>query len=532
MNDVHWLDNINNSLKPSQRKLRDFGVANPRCGFFLTMGGGKTLTTLATLAMSGQPGHILIIAPTKIADNTWPDELKKWNIPIRNKSLHITEPSFYKNGKPKKPRLLKPNERVELYKKVLDEPSSMYFITLSQVVEVVEWFSTRGGTRKPAFHDWPFRTLILDESQSFKDPKTKRFKALRKVSQYADRVMLLTGTPATESLENLFSQVFLLDGGERLGKTMSAYHETYFYPANNIPGIGITKWNPRKGAEEAIFGRISDIVVHTPSTDLDLKGKKIHDHVLEFTDNEKQAYKEFSKESILDIVIDHEAFDPDNPDAVSSYEDLTDDQIYSLASDNAAVLRGRLLQFAAGSVLMELDRDHRMYTPSTQITSKPTAFIHDHKVDKVHEIITEHMTNGPGTPVLIAHRFIAERERIIERFDRCGPVPAVFFDGTNAMLTAWNNRQIPVMLIHPASAGHGLNLQYGGNTMIWTTLPDSAEQYMQTNARLDRPGQSDEVNIHRIIMKGTVDADTPAALNKKKNTQDHLFKALAESFRK
>ena len=512
-----WFQTIENALKDSQKDIRNFIINTPRCGVFVGMGQGKTLLTLSALALAAPPGHILVIAPKNIADNTWPDEVAKWNIPIRTKSLHITEPGFYKNGKPKKSRLLKPDERAQAFADVLTDPPTMYFTTLHGVAELVEYFSTYGHTRKtPDFSAWPFGTMILDESQSFKDARTKRYKALKKVAEHTDRVILLTGTPAAESLENLWAQVYLLDRGARLGTSMTKFRKRWFYPTKTIPGIGVTEWAPQPGAEDQIFSAVSDIALHRKNHDLNLPGINPVAHSVSLTPYELEAYKKFKADSMLDVIIAN-GTDPSQ---------ATEDDIISIVNDNAAVLRGRLLQFAAGAIKLDMDPDHPDYAVATEQTSQPTLHVHNHKLDLIESLVTDHLTNRTDDGgVLIAHRFVSERDRILHRL-RAQGINAQAFDGSNTMLTAWNNRQIDVLLIHPASAGHGLNLQFGGHTMIWSTLPDSAEHYAQANARLNRPGQDRVVDIHTITTANTVDARIPAALESKNAVQQRLLDAL------
>lgn len=516
MNNTDWYTNIENALTDGQKYLRDFVVNTPKCGLFLTMGGGKTLVTLSALATIQPAGNILVIAPKNIADNSWPGEIEKWGIPIETKSLRLTEQAYYKNGKPKKIRNLKPAERAAAYAEVDLEHPRMYFTALDQVTDLVEWFSTRGGTRRPDYSDWPFSTLILDESQSFKDPSTKRFKALRKVARYAHRIILLTGTPAAESLENLWSQTYLLDSGKRLGKSMTAFHTRWFRPDPYIQG----KWHALPGVNEQIYDAIADIAVYRESDGLDLKGKEFIYHKVQLDPEQAKAYRQFKKDSILRFILDHDQ-DPAK---------ITPARIQEVVSDNAAVLHNRLIQFATGAIRLDLTPDDPDYAKATEHTSAPNLLVHSHKYDRISQIVTDQFTTGDHSPILIAYRFIAESELIMQRINADGIVPAVKFDGSNEMYRAWNQRKIPIMLIHPKSAGHGLNLQHGGHTMIWSTLTNSGEQYDQTNARLDRPGQTDKVQIHVISTEGTQDINTIRRLSTKGDAQQELLDSLRRDF--
>lgn len=522
-NTPQWFRTIHETLKPSQTYARDFIVKNKKCGVFLDMGGGKTLTTLAALSIIKPSGHILVIAPKNIADNTWPDEITKWNIPTPMVSLHITPPSFFKNGKPKKQRLLKPDERKSIYADIVQNTTpTIYVTTLENVEELVNHFG----------RSWPFHTVVLDESQSFKNHGTKRTKALRRISSQCQRLILLTGTPATESLEGLWSQMYLLDKGARLGKYMWEFHNTYFYPAKTIPGIGTVEWGLREGAQEKIFDAVSDITVHLDNTELNIPEAhhnimrlKLPKSVHEFMDDlKKQQVAE--AEVIAEEIAQQEEGDKGNPD----------DYMVQAIARTIGALRSKLMQCAAGSLIVDIDPSDPQYEQATQVTTQPVIDIHDKKIKTVINIVNAHRDGSytdddgkthtvPQTPVLIAYRFIAEKDRLLHELTKRG-INAVTFDGSPTMITAWNNREYDAMLIHPASAGHGLNLQYGGNVLVWSTLPDSAEQYLQTNARLHRPGQDKEVLIYEIIAQGTVDAATVPALRNKKNSQKALLDAL------
>lgn len=527
-----WFNTIHNTLTPSQVYARDFIVEHPKCGIFIGMGGGKTLTTLAALSVIPDPGHILVVAPKNIADATWPDEIKEWNIPTPTVSLHITEPSFYKNGKPKKQRLLKPAEREAFYDEITpctSDPNSpqphIYITTLSNITELVERFQ----------NNWPFDTIILDESQSFKNHTSQRTKALRKVSNRASRVVLLTGTPATESLEALWSQIYLLDRGQRLGKSLTAFRMRWFHPSKIIPGIGTVEWTPNPDAQEEIFSSVADITVHLENHDLRIPDAHHNTVWLDVDEDVHEVMDTLRKDQVIQAkalaeqLADEEGADFNNAQQRDYY-------MSKAVARTVGALRMKLLQCCAGSLIIEdLDKDDPVYAAATQVTTQPVHDIHSAKFDTVTNIVTAHKNGGyptaqgtqtvPQSPVLIAYRFIAERDRLIHALHKAG-INAVVFNGTPAMVAQWNNREFDAMLIHPASAGHGLNLQHGGNVMVWSTLPDSAEQYLQANARLHRPGQTQEVLIYEIMVRDTVDAKTLDALNAKEDTQKRLLDAL------
>lgn len=519
--DNNWFNTLHETLTPTQVYARDFIVSHPKCGIFLDMGGGKTLTTLAALSLVKDNHNVLVIAPNTIADSTWPEEIDKWNIPYPTTSLHITAPSFYKNGKPKKQRNLKPQERGDIYATISPDNPGVYIAALPTVTEIVDYFGKK----------WPFDIVILDESQSFKNHTSKRTKALRKVSKLCSRLILLTGTPSAESLDGLWSQMYLLDRGARLGHSMLAFHHTYFRPGRTIPGIGVVEWTPLPGAEEDIYDAISDITVHLENHDLNIPDKYHRRVYVDLPDEVYSFCKELTNASIAEAEIIAEDLAEQNGSG------NPDDFFTQAVSRTAGALHNKLMQCAAGSlIIQDLHPDDPAYAQATQITSQPVMDIHTKKFDLVEDIVATHnrgYTTAPDSttstvaksPVLIAYRFIAEKERLLHQLTKHG-FNAVAFDGSPDMIKAWNEREYDAMLIHPASAGHGLNLQHGGNVLVWSTLPDSAEQYLQTNARLHRPGQSENVYIYEIMAKNTIDAKVADALTSKKDAQQELLDAL------
>ncbi len=341
--------------------------------------------------------------------------------------------------------------------------------------ENVEWIVSN------YFKTWKWDTCIIDELSSFKSSKSKRFRALKKVRPYFKRIIGLTGTPAPNSLIDLWPQLYLLDGGERLGKTITGYRERYFVPGDRNQFV-VFNYNLREGSEEAIHQKISDICISMMAKDyLDLPERIDNKIMIDLPKNAKDEYKELEKELIINL---------DNEDITAS---------------NAAVLTGKLLQMCNGAI----------YTEDKEVVE-----VHDEKLNALMDIIEA----ANGKPVLIFYSFKHDLIRIMEMLKKNKLKGQEL--GRQEDIKKWNNGDIPILLLHPASAGHGLNLQYGGNIVVWFGLTWSLELYQQANARLHRQGQKETVIIHHIIAKGTVDEDVMAALNNKEINQNTLLNAV------
>lgn len=479
------------SLLPHQELIKSYIIDHPHCGIFLGVGGGKTLTVLLALAAVRPAGHILVIAPVNIARSVWVEEIEKWGIPLRTRSLIV-------NDNDKK---LTRAKRLARYAEVFTDPPTMYFISQELVKDLVDNMPTSGSGRNKVFH-WPFQTVIFDESQGIKNPSAERFKALKQARPAILRLIEMTGTPTPNGLLDLWSQVYLLDQGLALGATMTAYKEKFFHPtrfANNRP----IQWEPLPGAEEEIYARIAHLVMSTKNTNITLPPAIVEDISVTMTPDEMEAYKDFKRDLVLDLA------------AASPGEPIT-----TIVAQNQAVLTSKLLQFASGTLYTDDQHNYRV--------------IHDHKIQ-----MCDYLIRNTDSPVLIGHMFRSDRAELLRRLAAMGHDVRAF-DGSRAMVQEWNAGKIPVMLLHPASAGPGLNLQEGGHTLIWYTVPHSLEHWIQLNGRIDRMGQKHPVTIYRLITKGTHDERLPVNLERKRMVQDGLLgavfidaeeaKALADEF--
>lgn len=393
--------------------------------------------------------NVLVIAPLSVAEKTWSDEIEKWD--------HLNHLSFSKVLGPQKQRLA-----------ALTKKADVYLINRENVEWLVDHY------RK----DWPFKTVIIDESSSFKSPSAKRFKALRKVRPMIERLVELTGTPSPNNLMDLWSQIYLLDQGERLGKTITAFRNHYFTPASQNGHI-VYSWALLPGAEEAIYKKISDICVSMKAKDyLKLPPRTNNVIEVELSATDWKKYKELERHYVLEL---------DESDVVAS---------------NAATLSNKLLQMANGCIYDENG------------DPKP---IHEKKLDALERVIEE----AQGQPVLVFYQYKHDLARIRERFRQ-----ARVLDVSAGDIKKWNEGKIPVLLAHPQSAGHGLNLQAGGHIIVWFGPTWSLEFYQQANARLDRQGQQNPVIVHHLVAKGTIDEDVMKALETKEVGQEALMTAV------
>lgn len=396
---------------------------------------------------------VLVIAPLRVAKNTWSAEINKWDhLKDLKYSIVVGTPTERKNA-------LKAN-------------ADIYIINR----ENIPWLTEYMGAA------FDFDMVVIDELSSFKNYQSKRFKALMKVRPKIKRIVGLTGTPTSNGLMDLFAEFKLLDMGERLGRFIGQYRNTYFTP-DKRNGQVIFSYKPLPGAEEAIYRKISDITISMTAADhLKMPELVTSDYEVEFSEKEQNRYKELKENMVLQ---------------------LSEDEI---TAANAASLSNKLCQMANGAVY---DDD------------KAVIHIHDRKLDALEDII-ESMN---GRPVLVAYWFKHDYDRIVERLKMLNVAFGKL--DTEQSITSWNTGEIPVALVHPASAGHGLNLQSGGSTLVWFGLTWSLELYQQTNARLYRQGQcSDTVVIQHIVAKNTIDEQIMKALKKKDNTQSALIDAV------
>jgi len=441
-------------------------IDNPFSGLFLEMGLGKTVSTLTAIDelmfefLSVR--KVLIIAPLKVAQNTWSKEITKWE--------HLKHLTMSKVLGPEKKR-----------KEALKQDADIYIINRENVVWLVNYY---GGSY------FPFDMLVIDELSSFKSPKSQRFKALRMIRPKIDRVVGLTGTPAPNGLIDLWSQVYLLDQGERLGKNITQYRSTYFTPGRSN-GHVVFNYKLNKGSEEVIHEKISDICISMKTEDyLELPPVIPRMEEVAFDDKTMKSYLEFEKEQVLSFV---------DGDVITA--------------DNKAALSNKLLQYANGALYSENGPEG-----CNKYSSKNYHVVHDAKLDRLEEIID----TANGQSVLIFYQFQSDLDRIMKRLKQYKPV---------ILKTAkdeddWNEGKISVLLAHSKSAGHGLNLQDGGSIVAWYGIPWSLEEYQQANKRLHRQGQKNTVIIHHLIIPGTYDEDVLKSLHSKDETQECLMRAL------
>lgn len=470
-------------LLPHQAAAKDFIVTHPFAGIWLRVGGAKTRTTLTALSEVRPNGHILVIAPLAIARRSWIDEIEKWGFNVRYVSLIADEND----------RKLTPERRHELYQEALSAPPTMYFINKDLLVDLVESMPVkRYGNQRSIV--WPFPTVIIDEAQEFKNPRSVRFKALRKVRPAILRMIQLTGTPAPQSLLDIWSQIYLLDQGLALGESFTKYRETFFMATQHINGRPV-KWELRPGAEEQIHERIKHLVLSAENVNIPLPPITYETEEVTLPEDAAEAYRDFKRDQVLELATS----DPNNPNTMV------------VTADNAAILRGKLLQFANGSI----------YTGENH--NEEFTVLHTAKLERLHDLVAPLV--AAGEPVMVAFRYRSDQKIIPEYLNARG-IHTEVFDGSQDMTVRWNNRQIPVMLLQPASYGRGLNLQQGSSELIWYTLPDSLEQWIQTVGRLHRLGQSSPVHVRSLIVRGTIDARQPALLQRKEITQTALLEAV------
>ena len=444
-----------------QRYCIDYIKSHPVSALFLDMGLGKTIITLTALRDlmldELQIHKVLIVAPLRVARDTWPSEIQKWDH-LRCMDISVIVGSM--------------KERTA----AVSSNTLLYVINRENVKWLVDYYE-KNGLR------WDFDCVVIDELSSFKNYQSQRFKWLRKVRPYVKRWIGLTGTPTSNGLMDLWAEIGILDGGERLGRFIGRYREAYFKPASMNPQTGIVfRYVPREGAEEQIYSRISDMTISMKALDhLPMPECISVSHEVVMDAAERKLYDQLKKDLIIPL-------EDGDIDAAS-----------------AASLTGKLLQMANGAVYDE---------------NGEARHIHARKLETLEDLIEA----ANGQPVLIAYWFKHDRSRIMEHLSALGYSPRDIKESED--IKAWNAGSIPVALIHPASAGHGLNIQDGGHILIWFCLTWSLELYQQTNARLWRQGQRETVTIHHIVCKDTVDADVLAALASKDVTQEKLIAAV------
>ena len=438
-----------------QRYAIDYIEGHPLSAVLLDMGLGKTsitLTAINDLLFDSFDVHkVLVIAPLRVARDTWKAELAKWDH-LKNLVCSVAVGTEAER------------------RAALNAKADIYIINRENVQWLVENFP------------FDFDMVVIDELSSFKSHQSKRFHALMRVRPLVKRVVGLTGTPASNGLMDLWAEFKVIDMGKRLGRFITHYRREFFVP-DRMNGQVVYSYRPKPGAEAEIYRRISDITISMKSTDHLKMPELIQSEYTVYLDpDERDAYEEMKKKFILDL--------PDR----------------EITAANAAALSGKLCQMANGAI----------YDDSGDVT-----FIHDRKLDALEDIIE----SANGKPLLVAYWFRHDLERIEERL-RQRHIPFSRLD-TSASIERWNRGEIPVALIHPASAGHGLNLQAGGSTLVWFGLTWSLELYSQTIARLWRQGQEAEtVIVQHIVTDETIDGQILRALKAKDKTQSALIAAV------
>lgn len=436
----------------------------PKMGLFLDMGLGKTVTTLSAVRELKynrfQVGKVLVIAPKKVAEGTWTREKDKWD---HTKMLRVS------------PVLGSQAKRI----RALNTPADIYITNRENVCWLVDYYR----------NDWPFDMVVVDESSSFKSHKAKRFKSLAGVSSRITRMVLLTGTPSPNGLNDLWAQVFLLDGGERLGRRYTQFRERYFDPGDRGNNV-IYNYKAKHGSEQSILGKISDICISMKAEDyLQLPDITFHEVPVELDVRAQKAYAELERKMVLEL--------PDDGDDISV--------------TSAAALSNKLLQLANGAVY---DEDHSVHE------------VHNCKIEAFLELVE----SLQGKPVLVFYNFQHDRDRLLKVLGKTGLRVRELKKPKDE--DDWNSRQTDILLTHPASSAYGLNLQQGGNHVIWFGLTWNYELYTQANKRLHRQGQMEKVIVHHLVCPGTRDEDVMQALSRKDDVQNWVMESLKARIRK
>ena len=447
-----------------QREAMQWILDHPRCGLFLDMGLGKTVSTLTALQElmdECEVSRTLVVAPKKVAETTWTTEAEKWD--------HLRGLKVAKVMGTEKQRNLALASKADIY--VIGRDSFVWL------------FGKYGG-------ELPFDALVIDELTSFKSSKSERFKAMKAATASVKRVIGLTGTPAPNGLIDLWAQMYCIDMGERLGKSVSKYRNAYFetHKWNNI----IVRCDVKKGAEDVIREKISDICLSMQAKDyLQLPDMIVHSTKVYLSEKTMTEYSKFEKEKVLE------------------FTELHTGESANILANSAAGLMNKLSQFANGAIYDE---------------DKDVHEIHNEKLDKLAEIVEA--ANGSG--VLVFYQFKHDIDRIKKKLKGYN---VRSYDGEKE-LKAWNNHEIDVLLAHPMSTAFGLNMQQGGHYIVWFGTGWNLELYQQANARLHRQGQQYPVQVYKLICANTVDERADAALDGKTGVQQSLMDSLNFLLRK
>lgn len=445
----------------------------PKAALFLDCGMGKTVVTETYIwsllydEFRDDVSKVLVIAPKKVAEDTWTGEQDKWD--------HLKELRFSK-------LLGTPKQRL----KAMEKDADIYLINR----ELVPWLVNGFGDK------WPFDMIVVDELSSFKSSKSDRFRALKKVidSGKIKYFVGLTGTPQPNGLMDLWSQVYLIDGGERLGKTIGSYKKKYFIEDvhtmqirtknGNTRSVLYRSYDPKEGAEKIVHDKIKDVVISLSAEDwLDVPEAMYNYRYIELSKKEKELVDQLTRERAIELV----------------------ENAIPIVASNAGQISNKLLQIANGAVY---DEEHNVQE------------VHKKKLEALEEIMEE----ANGKPVMVFYWFQHDKDRILSYFKKWSLKISDLKTSQERKL--WNEGKVDMALVHPASMGHGLNLQDGGNIIVWFSLLDSLELYQQANARLHRQGQKQKVLIHHLVVKGTHDEDAISNLRDKDGSQQRLIKAL------
>ena len=429
-----------------------------KLGLFLDMGLGKTVTTLTAIKELKYNRFlvrkILVIAPKKVAEGTWTREKDKWE---HTKMLRVSQ------------ILGSQAKRI----RALNTPADIYIINRENVVWLVDYYR----------NSWPFDMVVVDESSSFKSHKAKRFKALSSVGPHISRMVELTGTPSPNGLDDLWAQLYLLDGGERLGKRYTQFRERYFQPDKRGADGMVYSYEAKPGTEESILQKISDICISMKAEDyLELPEVTYHQIPVVLDGKAEKAYRELERKMVLELPEDEE-----------------------ISVTSAAALSNKLLQLANGAIY---DDDRNIHE------------VHNCKIEAFLELIE----SLQGKPALVFYNYQHDRERILKALEKSRLQIREL--KTTQDEDDWNAGRINILLTHPASSAYGLNLQQGGNHVIWFGLTWNYELYTQANKRLHRQGQSERVTIHHLVCGGTRDEDVMQALEKKDDVQEWVMQSL------
>ena len=442
---------------PHQDAGIDWIIDHRACALLWGMGTGKTVTTLTAVDLLlhdlMENGPVLVIAPKRVAENTWSKECAKWE-----HLQHLRVVKVMGNVQERK------NALGHLTSKTAD----IFVINRENVVWLVDFFGQH----------WPFRIVVIDELSSFKSAQSKRWKALRRVRGRIRRIIGLTGTPRPNGLEDFWPEIYLLDQGERLGKTLTQFRARYLVP-EKMNGHIVYSYRPRDGAEEDVYKKLSDICMSIRKDDvLRLPGQIYENVLLDAPPTLLKQYKHFERDKVLECL----------------------DAEGEIVAGTAAALTNKLLQFANGAIY---DMDGEVH------------HIHDIKLDALEEMIEA----AGGDSVLVLYAYKHDLTRIGQR---------IHYRELNKPedIDAWNRGEIPVAVAHPASIGHGLNLQDGGHITIWFGLPWSLELYQQANERLNRPGQKHICRVYHIMLRGTHDERVLKSLSNKEAGQNAAIEAL------